>query len=177
MIEHCYVEFTPSSGNALSRIETVYSRLRADLADEAAPRDHDWYSLFSDEELDNYWWPNKNHWEELKTTWGDFPVRFTDKDPNPRGEWDLFSMFEAIAHGEYELLPIEKNGGGVYRLNFNPHAYPFGGTESLQKLLSSLGGKILAVDDGTGRRDLVEQSPDGGKRSEDVRPKPWWRLW
>ena len=173
-MESCYVEFSPKDDVALRRLESIYSQIRSDVVTEPKPRDNEWFDLFSDEELDRFWWPNQADWKELKTIWGDLPVRFVEDADNPRDDWDLFSMFEAIAQGEYDLLPIERYGDEVYRLNFHPQAYPFGGTESLQKLITSIGGRILAVDDGTGRGETTSKQPP---TDSDTESKPWWKLW
>ena len=150
----CYVEYRATEVVA-KRVSEVYSVIRADLASEKCTRDVEWFHLFSDEELKYFWFPNAKEWVQLKKVWGDLPVILSEENPNPRGEWewDIYSMFDALVDGEYVLGNISKESKDelIYRMNFFPEAYPYGGTLAIEALVESLGGVIQAKDDGAGR--------------------------
>lgn len=150
-MEYCYVEFTKKNDKDLIRLINIVEIMKKDLLEGKADLDKEWIKLFSDEDMEHFWWPNEDQYYEIKKLFGDLPIRVSDKKENPRDDWDIYSMFEAISGSEYELIGIKEFSEGIYRLEFNPFAYPYGGTESLQKLISSLGHYVIAVNDGTGR--------------------------
>ncbi len=56
----------------------------------------------------------------------------------------------AFENGEYDLFSCRLISQDRARLEFDPLAYPYGGTDSLQMLIRAFGFHILAEDDGTG---------------------------
>ena len=59
------------------------------------------------------------------------------------GSWDLESILDAIFNCEYDLIQIEAiEGSEEAVLYYNPHAQPFGGTESLVQLLEAFGCRV-----------------------------------
>jgi hypothetical protein len=52
-------------------------------------------------------------------------------------------MSEAFKNGEYELLSCEVISPGIARLEYNPLAFPYGGTECIKVLLESFGCHVL----------------------------------
>jgi hypothetical protein len=157
-MEYCYVEFNKKNNEKLKRLVGIVEIMKKDIAEGKTNIDEEWIKLFTDDELDQYWWPNVDQYDEVKKLIGDFLIKLSDKKDNPREDWDIYSMFEAISGSEYELIGIREISMDVYRLEFNPYSYPYGGTQSLQKLISSLGHIVVAVDDGTGRISIDKKN-------------------
>jgi hypothetical protein len=171
-MEYCYVEFIKKNDEKLNRLISIVEIMKKDMAEGRTDIDKEWIELFSDDELDQFWWPNQNQYEEIKKLFGDLPIKISSKEENPRDDWDIYSMFEAISGSEYELIGIIELNPEVYRLEFNPDAYPYGGTESLQKLVISLSHTVVAVDDGTGRVSVEIK-----KNLKTKKAKAWWKFW
>ena len=171
-MDYCYIEFNADNEDAIERLGSVIEHLKSDPSSGKNP-EKELLSFFTDFELDTFWWPNQSQLDEIQTRWGDVPIRLSERKENEQEDWDVYSMFEVIAESEYSFLGLKNRGNSQYHLAFNPHAYPFGGTESLQKLVSSFGFSITAVDDGTGRTE--KNNPK--RENAPAHKKPWWHLW
>lgn len=176
---YCYVEFEAPESDALSRLHSLVQRLISDLAAGTRP-EKEWLRLFTDAELQTFWWPNAQQLPAIRERWGDVPILVSSKSENAQRDWDVYSMFEIIAESEYTLEGVKPIGSRLYRLAFNPMAYPFGGTNSLQRLVRAFGFTVVAVDDGTGRvegatpvTEVAEPKPLGPIPQK----KAWWRFW
>jgi hypothetical protein len=151
-VSYCYVEFSAKPGEVLDRLASLLAQMQRDRkADQILEKE--WLTYFQDAELDCFWWPNAMQLAETQSRWGDVPmIRLSPNLENEQRDWDIYSMFEVIAQSEYELLDgLKTIAPATVHLAFQPEAYPYGGTESLQKLVTAFGFPIIAVDDGTGR--------------------------
>jgi hypothetical protein len=148
---YCYVEFSANPGEALDRLAALLNQMKSDLK-VGQPNEQAWITYFCDHELECFWWPNTNQLAETQSCWGDVPIiRLSSNLENEQLDWDIYSMFDVIAGSEYELDGLKTITPTKIHLAFQPEAYPYGGTESLQKLVTAFGFQIIAVDDGTGR--------------------------
>lgn len=172
-MEYCYVEFIKKDDEKIDKLIGIIQTMKNDIAECRTDIDKKWFSLFSEEEINQFWWPNQHQYDEIKKLFGELPIIISSKENNPRDDWDIYSMFEAISGSEYDLIGVRMIKPDNYRLEFDPHAYPYGGTQSLQKLISCLGHTIVAVDDGTGRVDTVDRNP----AKKQKKKKAWWKIW
>ena len=51
--------------------------------------------------------------------------------------WDLEDILDCILTGEYDLLAVTFSETG--RLEYDPHSFPFGGTDPMRALIKSFG--------------------------------------
>ena len=58
------------------------------------------------------------------------------------GNWHFESMLDAIFNGDYSLIDLVKEKEHQGCLYYSPHAYPFGGSDSLVELIRSFGNHI-----------------------------------
>ena len=62
----------------------------------------EWIKLFTDDELDQYWWPNIDQYDEVKKLFGDLLIKLSDKKDNPREDWNLTLFHTPMV--EYNLF-------------------------------------------------------------------------
>lgn len=67
---------------------------------------------------------------------------------------ELRGALFSIESAEYDVVSAIDVGPGVGRLRFDPLAFPYGGTAPIEWLVPLFGGRVVAVDDGTGRREV-----------------------
>lgn len=119
LMEYCYVEFNKKNNEKLKKLVGIVEIMKKDKEEGKTNIDEEWIKLFTDDELDQYWWPNIDQYDEVKKLFGDLLIKLSDKKDNPREDWDIYSMFEAISGSEYELIGIREISTDIYRLEFN----------------------------------------------------------
>lgn len=67
---------------------------------------------------------------------------------------ELRGALWSIESAEYDEVSAIDVGPGLGRLRFDPLAFPYGGTAPIEWLVPLFGGRVVAVDDGTGRREV-----------------------
>jgi hypothetical protein len=79
----------------------------------------------------------------LERRWFATPVprRFTDSSLHHW--WHFGSMTDAFRNGVYDLLDCRKVADGVGRLEFDPHAWPYGGTACMRALVEAFGHRVI----------------------------------
>lgn len=149
-MQHCYVSFRISSQQQLERLSRVVSELRHDKESGEFRSDEDWKAYFTADELKSFWTPTDAERADWQKRWQATPVpdRFTD--PSLETPWDFGSMLDSIREGEYSLLGVRSNDMTTGFLEFDPEAYPFGGTGCLRALVIAYGHQLIGYDDGTG---------------------------
>ena len=111
--------------------------------------DKNWEKYFNADELKHFWWPSKQELEEWHRRWFSTSVEKRFQDPSLKHHPDFLSMISAIIDGEYDLVDITIEDGFGF-LDFYPHAYPYGGTESMRELVKAFKHTVICFDDGTG---------------------------
>jgi hypothetical protein len=161
-MEYCHVTFGVASADALTALTAVLVEIKREKAEGTLRSGEKWRSYFTEEQLQTFWWPSEEELVVWQREWQATPVpdRFTE--PKLRTRWDFDSMFEAIQNGEYDLIGLRRMEDGLVRLEFDPQACPFGGTESLQALVEAFGHKVLGVDDGTGYAERTPETSSPG---------------
>jgi len=146
----CYVSFRISSPPQWERLARVVAELRRDKEAGAFRAEEEWRKLFSAEELQFFWRPTDEERADWKRRWEATPVPARWTDPSLDLPWDFSSMLDGIREGEYALLGVRSDDMQTGFLEFDPHAFPFGGTASLRALILAYGHELLGYDDGTG---------------------------
>jgi hypothetical protein len=59
-------------------------------------------------------------------------------------------LFAAFENGDYELTSCELSGNEQGEIRFEPHGYPYGGTDCMHMLIKAFGFTVIGEDDGTG---------------------------
>jgi hypothetical protein len=90
--------------------------------------DNQWLDFFDEEARSHFRWP-------------------TIQSSNV---WSLPSLTSAFKDGEYELVACRMVSPKLARLEFDPFAFPYGGTECMKMLIEAFGFQITGEDDGTG---------------------------
>jgi hypothetical protein len=72
------------------------------------------------------------------------PERFTDTSLET--PWDFGSMIDAFRNGEYDLLGCRRLTATAGRLEFDPHAWPYGGTGCMRALIEAFGHRVVRVE-------------------------------
>lgn len=173
-----YIEFEIEDKASLKRLTELINTLRDDKANDIINLEN-WISFFNVEELEKYWWPNEKQFEKTLSIWGKVPKVLKSEEPeNEQNDWDIYSLFDAISSSEADLIEMREIKEELYHLTFNSYCYPYGGTGSLEKLITSFGGDIIAVDDGTGRYNRrIEEDTFLEVQAMFEKKKKWWEFW
>lgn len=157
-MDFCSIEFAAINAEALTRTRTLFEQVRLSKEKGQPLGDAAFSSALSDAERSFFWTPSKEERAEWNAVWFATPV--PERHRMPRPQWDMGSMLDSLADGEYVLIGIEERDGSQHLL-FDPQAYPFGGTGCMTAFLECFGHAIISVNDGTGRVTYV--------------PRPIWK--
>ena len=149
-MQHCHVKFKIASLEQMERLTRVVKELRHDKEAGQFRSDEEWKQFFSAEELQSFWWPSDEERDEWQRRWFSTPVETRFSDPTLQLPWDFSSMLDSIRDGEYSLIGVRAEGPQLGVLEFDPEAYPFGGTGCLRALILAYGHTLVGYDDGTG---------------------------
>lgn len=156
----CYVEFEVANLDALERLTAMVTALKADKVAEKGRSDDEWATSFSSEELSTFWSPGEEERQAWDKYWFSTPLPKRHSPEMPSPPWHFGSMLEAILeNGDYDLVGVRPSGDYKARLEYDPHAYPYGGTGALRALVRAFGHRVIGVDDGTGYELGDPQSP------------------
>ena len=149
-MNYCYVEFRVRSPEQYSRLNRTVEALRAAKSSDSFPGDDEWKSFFSEEEIATFWWPSEAEKKDWERRWLATPVETRFTDPSLDTPWDFGSMLDAIKDAEFSIIGLRAGSHDRGFLEFDPEAYPFGGTGSLRALILAYGHELVGYDDGTG---------------------------
>lgn len=151
MDHSCFVEFAVDDTRRFEALCAVFAAIKHDKEAGQFRDEADWLAFFDDEALSQFWWPTAAERAAYTERWQAASVeqRWSDPSLSPPS-WDFASLFMAFENGEYDLFSCRLISQDRARLEFDPLAYPYGGTDSLQMLIRAFGFHILAEDDGTG---------------------------
>lgn len=71
------------------------------------------------------------------------------------GRWPFRNVFETLGHVEYVPVACRLITEGVGRIEFEPWAFPYGGTGSLHALIRSFGFELIGENAGFGFEPLT----------------------
>ncbi|MGH2502535.1 MAG: hypothetical protein ACRDID_08485 [Ktedonobacterales bacterium] len=157
MHEPCFVEFAVNDDDRFAALSTVFEAIKHDKDSEEFRDDADWLEFLDDAALSHFWWPTAAEYAAHTERWQAASVdqRFQDPSLTPPS-WDFSSLFMAFADGEYELISCRRTAEDRARLEFDPYAYPYGGTGCMRMLIQAFEFHIVGEDDGTGYHALSE---------------------
>jgi hypothetical protein len=150
----CYVEFRVRSTEQLSRLSRVVEALREAKLNDTFPVDEEWRAYFTQDEIDTFWWPTVEERKDWERRWFSTPVRKRFNDPSLKTPWDFGSMIEAIRYGEYSIVGVRSGNKAKAYLEYDPTAYPYGGTGALSALVLAFGHELIGYEDGSGFTEL-----------------------
>jgi len=148
-MDHCHVEFTPVSTEALRRTEAILT-LVGDMKREVLDVDEERISeLLTPAEKAFFWNPSPPEMDEWNQHWKATPVDVRLSPAMVIPQWTLESMYEAFWDGDYDFVGIVTENGKHF-LAFEPNGYPYGGISSMIAFLECFGHSVRGYDDGTG---------------------------
>ncbi|WKE66660.1 hypothetical protein PVT67_05290 [Gallaecimonas kandeliae] len=188
-MEYCYVKFKPKEEESLNRLISFFELLKQEKDSSEEPNEEKLSAFLSVEEKSHFWSPSEEEQKEWQNFWSSTSVEVRISPKMPLPPWDLESMYEAFWNGDYDLISISKESED-YHLNFYPHGYPYGGTDSMVALVKCFGHSIVGIDDGTGYAEYVDWKvkwvpgmkypyipPKEESKKQAPSNKPWWKLW
>jgi hypothetical protein len=146
--EPCFVEFAIHDAERLERLTAIVDELRLDKAAGTLEPGPKWRPMFDDRALAHFWWPTPSELDDWRRRWEATPLPGRWADPSLQRPWDFDSLIEAFANGEYQILGIRRQGG-TGRLEFEPDAFPYGGTGCMQALVEAFDFVVTTIDDGS----------------------------
>jgi hypothetical protein len=151
----CFVEFVVSDTTRFNALCTAFAAIQHDKRADSWRDDEDWLAVFDDAALAHFWWPTVEEREARRKRWEAAPVSERLNDPSfEPPSWDFLSMIAAFKNGEYDLVACRLVEQGRARLEFDPDAFPYGGTDCFHMLVRAFGFQVMGEDDGTGYQAL-----------------------
>lgn len=156
-MKHCHLEFVPKDEQALQRAQALLTAIQAAKESGGDIETTAFAGYLLEAERSYFWNPSADEARQWHEHWvaTRLEIRLSPQMIAP--QWELESMLDALCNGEYDLLGLQLEHGKYY-LAFNPHAYPFGGTDCMVALLECFGHTVVGVDDGTGYRAHVPRT-------------------
>ena len=168
---YAFVEFTIADEAAFNRLMAVTAALQKHKVGEADRDEARWLPYFTATDRTEFWWANEAEMELWNKFWFSTPLPDRHSPEMPTTPWDFGSMIDAIIDGEYDLVGLRKLSPERARLEFDPHAYPYGGIDALRTLVRSFGHIITGFDDGTGYIGGDPQRPRWNKNMSSFKLK------
>ena len=128
-------------------MRAVFVALQEAKASEEWQSDEYWLKYFDEEERATFWWPSESEVQEFRQRWFSTPVPERWSDPSLKHPWALGSMIEAFKNIECELTDCRLIADDTARLEFTPHAHPYGGTGCMEVLIHAFGFSILKTNE------------------------------
>jgi hypothetical protein len=137
-----YIEFEFSDKERFMMLVKMFNALNEAKRAHSFPNDDFWLSFLDEQARAFFWWPTERELQEWIKRWQATPVsqRFTD---STQLRWTFGSMLDAFQNGEYELVACTLVSNGVGRLEFEPLAWPYGGTGCIQALVEAFGCRVV----------------------------------
>jgi hypothetical protein len=137
-----HVEFEITDAGRFSRLVTVFDALKRAKETGEWRDDEYWLRFFDESAKTTFWWPTQEELKYWERRWFSTPVPQRWTDPSLQTPWLFGSMIEAFETGEYELLGCRLISPSRGRIEFEPLAWPFGGTDCMKALIESFGFRV-----------------------------------
>ncbi|MBS3068448.1 hypothetical protein J4450_07105 [Candidatus Micrarchaeota archaeon] len=143
-----YLEFFVNDKDRFKMLQKVFYELqKAKQNDFPSLEDENyWLKFFDKEALEYFWFPTEDQLKKLKEAEKSKMSgrELSELSSKMRGDkWHFASMLFCIDNSEYNLLSCELLfDSRMARLEFDPLAHPYGGTEPLICLIESFGFKV-----------------------------------
>ena len=147
----CFVKFRVSNPQTLDGLARVVDALKSEKSDRSPRSEEEWRQMFSQEALATFWAPTAEELAQWDKYWFSTPLPKRHSPEMPMPPWHFGSLIEMIVEqADYDLIGVRVLDGDDAALEFDPHGYPYGGTEALRVLIRAFGHEIVGADDGTG---------------------------
>ena len=148
MGDPCYMEFQVADEERYANLVSVIDALKAEKQSGSLRPDPKWLAYFNDKARAHFWWPSPAEAEEHSRRWFATPLPERWTDESLKTPWDFDSLIDAFGNGEYDLLGIRRMGQ-VARLEFEPQAFPYGGTGCMQAIIEAFDFEVVLISDGS----------------------------
>jgi hypothetical protein len=115
-----FIEFEILDPTRFDQLAAVFEALKRDKESGRFRADDAWPALFDAQAL----------------------ASFRDYGNDHAEAWDLPALIEAFENGEYHLLACTRLSPEHGRLEYDPFAGPFGGTECMHALIEAFGFRV-----------------------------------
>jgi hypothetical protein len=159
MIDPCFVKFEIVSADSFDRLSQVVAELAGAKRSGEAREVESWRASFAPGELAAFWSPDEDEMRQWNEFWFSTPLPKRHSPEMPMPPWDFASILDAVLGAEYDLLGVRRVSPTIGHLEFEPDAYPYGGTGALRALIAAFGHRIVGMDDGTGYAEGSFTSP------------------
>lgn len=132
-----YVEFELPDPIRFERLAMAFGRLKQAKELNVWPEAGAWLELFDAAALATFSSPTDAERDESR-----------GPDPAHETPWHFDSLIEAFRNADYHLLECRRISGRLGRLEFDPRAWPYGGTGCIRGLIEAFGGLVLSEWDG-----------------------------
>ena len=126
-----YLEFELADPIRFARLAVVFGKLKEAKERDMWPEADIWLELFDDAARATFWWPKDDESDDQRLDSNDAP-------------WHFESLIEAFRNGDYCLEECRRITDRVGRLEFEPRAWPYGGTGCMRGLIEAFGGRVLS---------------------------------
>ena len=141
------VEFKVNDLERFDLLRNIFQKIKADK-DNDSFQDADAYLQFFDEKAKSYFgWYSEEEIKKWSEKWFSTSIETRWTAPSLKMKWDFSSMMESFKDGEYELLSCEMISEETARMNYDPFAFPYGGTGCMQALIESFGFEVEKISD------------------------------
>ncbi len=148
---HSFVRFIVSDRNRFAKLRAAFEAIKQDKEVGVFRDVAEWLDFFDNAALERFWWPTREDMAAYTAKWQAASVE--DREQNPLlspPSWDFESLFAAFEEGDYDLISCELISNNLGELRFEPHGYPYGGTDCMHMLIQAFGFSVVGEDDGTG---------------------------
>jgi hypothetical protein len=142
-----FVEFEVADEQQFLKLSNVFASLIAAKASDDWKDEPYWLRFFDDAAKRTFWWPTDEELKDWERRWFSTPIATRWTDPTLRTKWLFGSLIDAFRNGDYALLGCRRTSETHGRIEFDPHGFPYGGTERMRVLAESLGHRVVAVRD------------------------------
>lgn len=140
-----YIEFKVNNLARFQMLTKVFQKLKANKDNDLFEDDNVYLQFFDEKAKSYFGWYSEKENKEWSEKWFSTPVETRWTNPNLKRKWIFSSMIESFKDGEYELLSCEMISNETARMNYNPFAFPYGGTGCMQVLIESFGFEVTGI--------------------------------
>jgi hypothetical protein len=145
-MEPAFVEFEVNDGARFRKLQEVFAALQQGKRSGDFPEDQSyWLSFFDDSARAYFWWPTEAEYEEWLARWYATPLPQRWSDSSLDMGWLFEAMIDAFRNGEYDLVACRLVGGNRARIEYEPLAWPFGGSGCMKALAECFGFTVTGA--------------------------------
>jgi hypothetical protein len=135
------VVFEIANGDRFQQLAAFVRALAIAKGDGNFHDDAYWERFLDEGARAAFWWPSSAEIEDWQRRWFSTPVERRSTDPSLKTPWIFASLIDAARDGDFENLQCSRIGTGA-AIEFQPCAWPFGGTAWMRALIEAYGGYV-----------------------------------